>query len=155
MQRIIQLRPYCTWLRRDTTGLLRAGILSVWLPKEFPGLDAYGTNGYAFISTYPNRPLPALQQGCARAWSRILSPPLGHDRDPALLWGGRSGAEKGGTNQRSDARPSGAQRPTQRGLERPRGKQAPPPTPQTSGQRRVSQRMKTTTTHRRIYTRAS
>lgn len=34
MQRTIRLRPYCTWLRRDTTGLLRAGILSVWLPKS-------------------------------------------------------------------------------------------------------------------------
>lgn len=30
----IQLLPYCTWLRRDMVGLLRAATLSVWLPNS-------------------------------------------------------------------------------------------------------------------------
>lgn len=102
-----------------------------------------------------NRPFPALQ-GCARA----CLPPHTHTI-LSRLWGtaetlpcsgvGARGREGG----RPDSPHSGAQRPGQRGLAPPRRREASPPNPGTSGQRRVPQRMDTATTRRRIYTHAS
>lgn len=87
-------------------------------PTRFPVLGTYGTlNGYAFIPTYSehtsSRPagyLPKPAPGFSHRPSGVTETLL----CSALLWDGRSGAERGGTTQMSGCRASVAQRPQPR-----------------------------------------
>lgn len=66
-----------------------------WDPKQRPGLDAYGTSGRAFISTYSERAASRRAGTCPSPGPHSLTAP-GAPQRPRSGQGGRCGARRGG-----------------------------------------------------------